>query len=129
MKTNYRSKILSAGLILFLAFSTGCYYDQVLPEEPDLPDGPVSYSTDMQPFFDSKCVSCHNGTGVPLNLEPSVSYNNLITGGSPPYVNVGDPASSLLYTKIAPGGSMENYSSPTETALTLKWIEEGAQNN
>lgn len=122
-------KILGAGLIFYLAFNTGCFYDQVVPEVPELPEEDVSYSGEMQPFFDSKCVSCHNGTGIPLNLDASVSYNDLLTGGSPPYVDIANSTSSKLYTKIAPGGSMEQYASPTETAMTLKWIEEGAQNN
>jgi hypothetical protein len=108
---------------MLLLFTSGCYYDQVLPVEPE---GEISYSMDMQPYFDSKCVTCHNGTGVPLNLTPSVSYDELMSGG---YVNTTDPTSSLLYTKIAPGGSMEQYSSSTETAMTLKWIEQGAKNN
>jgi hypothetical protein len=129
MKTRSGIKLIGVSLILYLAFSTGCYYDQVVPVVPELPEEDVSYAGEMQPYFDAKCVSCHNGTGIPLNLVASVSYSNLLTGGSPPYVDVANPTSSKLYTKIAAGGSMEQYSSPTETAMTLKWIEEGAQNN
>ncbi len=110
-----------AGALSMMIWS--CTYD-VNPTEqvPDI----VSYSQDMQPFFDAKCASCHNGGGIPLDLSPGVSYDALITGG---YVDIAAPASSLLYTKIAPGGSMEQYSSSSETAMTLKWIEQGAENN
>ena len=118
----------SATMAIFLLNFTGCYYDQVLPADvgPEEPIGDVSYSLDMQPFFDASCVQCHNGGGIPLDLSPGVSYNALITGG---YVNTAEPASSLLYTKIAPGGSMEQYATSSETSMTLKWIEQGALDN
>ncbi len=123
MKPKIKLKALSVGLMILMAVNSGCFYDQVLPIELE---GEISYSNDMQPYFDSKCVACHNGTGIPLNLEASVSHNELMSGG---YINTTNPSNSLLYTKIAPGGSMEQYSSSTETAMTLKWIEQGAKNN
>jgi mono/diheme cytochrome c family protein len=95
----------------------------------DIPGGPVSYADDIQPFFDAQCTSCHKGTGIPLDLLPGVSYNNLLTGGTPPYVDISNPTLSLLYTKIAPGGSMAAYSNTQNTAMTLQWIEEGALDN
>jgi hypothetical protein len=124
MKNRFGTKALGASLILYLMFTTGCYYDQVYTPAPDIPDG-VSYAADMQPYFDSSCTGCHSGNTAP-DLSSPGSYGELINGG---YVNTADPASSLLYTKIAPGGTMEQYSTPTETAMTLKWIEEGALNN
>jgi hypothetical protein len=113
-----------AGALSMMIWS--CTYD-VNPSEPvpPIPDT-VSYSQDMQPFFDVSCVSCHNGGGIPLDLSPGVSYDALIAGG---YVDVAQPESSLLYTKIAPGGTMVQYSTSSETAMTLKWIELGAENN
>ncbi len=112
---------LIAGALSMMIWS--CTYD-VNPTEP-VPDI-VSYSQDMQPFFDASCVQCHNGGGLSLDLSPGVSYDALTTGD---YVNLAEPANSLLYTKIAPGGSMEQYSTSSETAMTLKWIEQGAENN
>jgi hypothetical protein len=107
-----------------MALNSGCYYDKVYTPEPE---GDISYSKDIQPFFDGSCVGCHSaGTGIPLNLETTVSYDNLINGG---YISTGDPSSSVLYVKIAPGGSMETYATDNERALTLKWIEQGAKNN
>lgn len=123
MNSHKRIGLFSGCFILLLLFTTGCYYDKVLPVEPE---GDISYSTDMQPFFDSKCVSCHNGGGVPLDLSPGVSFDALISGN---YINASDPASSSLYTKINTGGSMESYATDSERAITLKWIEQGAQNN
>ncbi len=123
MKPRKGRQLVITGLLLYLAGTTGCFYDQVYVAPPERD---VSYSTDIQPYFDNKCLSCHNGTGIPLNLEATVSYNELINGD---YINTADPAGSKLYLKIAPGGSMEQYSTPSETALVLLWIEQGANNN
>ena len=118
------NRVLIASLIMFLAIiNTGCYYDQVYIAPPE---GDISYSADIQAFFDASCVSCHNGGGIPLNLDVSVSYNELLNGN---YINTATPATSLLYTKIATGGSMEQYATDSERAKTLKWIEQGAKNN
>lgn len=120
-----KTKIFHLNLSLFVAliFTSGCYYDKVLPVEPE---GEISYTTDMQPFFDAKCISCHNGGGVPLDLTAGISYDALFAGN---YINTSDPASSTLYTKIDTGGSMESYATDVERATTLKWIEQGANNN
>lgn len=126
MKNCNINKAFTASLLFVLTFTTSCYYDAVVgPEAPET----VSYSADVQPYFDNKCIQCHNGSGAPLNLDASVSYENLTTGGNPPYVDIANPSASSLYTKIASGGSMEPYSSATETAMILKWIEDGAENN
>ncbi len=123
MKSKRKRQLLIASLLLYLTATTGCFYDQVYVAPPERK---ISYATDIQPYFDAKCVACHKGTGIPLNLEAAVSYAALVDGS---YLNTADPASSLLYVKIAPGGSMEPYSTPTETALVLQWIEQGANNN
>jgi hypothetical protein len=123
MKTNKLTTALKLSMFLLILFTSGCYYDEVYVAPPE---GEISYSTDMQPFFDAKCTSCHNGTGAPLNLNADVSYDALISGG---YINTTDPAGSSLYTKIDAGGSMEAYASDNERGITLKWIEQGANNN
>lgn len=117
-------KILGFIMVSMLVLNTGCYYDTILPP---VVDQEVSYSNDMQPFFNAKCVACHTaGSGVPLALDEGDSYDNLINGG---YINTDDPSASSLYVKITPGQSMEQYATDTERALTLAWIEQGALNN
>ena len=122
---NNRKYCINIGLLLITLFASGCYYDQVVPEVVELPDEPVSYTIGIQPFFDAKCISCHNGGGIPLNLLSDVSYDAILNG----YVNTTDPEGSLLYTKLNSGGSMAQYASPTEVATILKWIKEGATND
>ena len=109
-------------LVVLLGFmTTSCTKDFIVPEPvPDV----VSFVDDIQPFFNAKCTNCH-GNAKP-NLEYPDSYDNLINGG---YIDMNDPANSLLYTEINIGGSMEQYATTAERDMTLKWIEQGAQNN
>ena len=84
-------------------------------------------------MFDAKCTSCHNGGVAKLDLTPSVSYDNLISGTAVAtgvkYVITTDPATSDLYVQMDIGGSMESFGLPADAALVLKWIELGALNN
>ena len=84
------------------------------------PKDEISYSADMQPFFDLKCVSCHSGS-TPPNLSAPGSYDDLINNN---YIDLDNPEQSLLYTKINVGGSMAQYASSAERAMTLQWIQE-----
>jgi hypothetical protein len=106
--------------------TTGCYYNKT--PLPPAPTGEISYSQDIQPIFNDNCTSaCHeSGTGVPLNLEPNASYDNLINDG---YINLDEPSESFLYIKITPGQSMDLYASDNERLVILTWIEQGALNN
>lgn len=129
MKKIYR-RVLLLGLVSSIGFMSSCEKEYFEPAPPPDPNDTtpsvdtVSYSLDMQPYFDANCVNCHNG-GIVLNLSPGLSYDALNNGG---YINLATPASSNLYVKINVG-SMKQYSTPDYTAMTLKWIEEGAKNN
>ena len=87
----------------------------------------VSHANDMQPFYNAQCVNCHyTGASAPLDLTEGNSYDNIINGG---YVDLNNPDQSLLYTKINDGGSMAAYANPQQREMTLKWIEQGANDN
>jgi hypothetical protein len=122
MKNIFKINALTTVLLVSLVFTSGCYYDQVVPPpEPEVPDE-VSYSAHIQPFFDAKCISCH-GPNNP-SLEAPDSYDNIINGG---YVNTTDPPSSTLYTVL--DGFMGANVTSSEKEMVLKWITDGAQNN
>ena len=117
--------ILTTAFLVFvmaIAILSSCTKDYFVPAET--PEN-VSFSVDIQPFFDAKCIGCH-GNIAPPKLEDPNTYMNLINGN---YIDIANPASSLLYTKINVGGTMAQYCSPDERALTLKWIEQGALDN
>ncbi|MEP1095586.1 MAG: hypothetical protein ABJG78_10775 [Cyclobacteriaceae bacterium] len=117
--------VIGLASLFILVFTSSCHYDEVLPQVVELPDEPQSYATDIQPFFEAKCNACHGGS-IPPNLSASVSYSELISGN---YIDTSNPASSPLYTSIDIGGSMETYATPSERAMVLAWIEQGAPDN
>lgn len=125
------SKYLLLSIVL-IGLSTSCEKAYVLPEPITPPDPnapPISFATEILPIFTS-CQGCHPGAN-PLDLSAANAYNQLLTAGpSAPYVDTVNPTSSLLYTKINTGGSMNGYiGSQGDIAKILTWITEGAQNN
>ena len=116
MRTKSGIKILGASLILYLAFNTGCYYDQVYIEPPE---GDVSYAADIQPIWDTKgCMNCHNTGATAPELTPSVSYNNLV----PEHVDLANPTQSRVLTVL--DGFMRGDVTASDEALILMWIEQ-----
>ena len=117
-------------MVLLAAIFSGCTYNWVLPEEtvdPN-PDGePISFSTQIQPIFTNKCVSCHNTGGTAPDLSAGKSYAQVVPG----FVNTGTPAESKIYTFPAPSTSVHSWKkySTNEATLVLTWIQEGAKNN
>jgi len=119
-----RTSVLRFGAVAAMLVATSCTKEYLQTPPPPDPNTPVSFSADMQPFFDARCVSCHGS--VAPNLAANVSYNNLIQGG---FINLATPENSLLYTKINVGGTMEAYANSAERQMTLLWIKQGALNN
>ena len=54
--------------------------------------------------------------GAFLTGRLDVAYDEVMDG----YVNLNSPKDSELYTKIAPGGSMEQYATAQERTLILQ---------
>lgn len=126
MKYIKRLYFVNLALVLALMFTTGCYYDKVLPVEGEAPET-VSFVTDVEPIFytGDKCTACHPPTKG-LDLTQGNAYSSL---SNPTYVDIANPSQSLIYTKPEPGGSHPATYSPDEAAIVLKWIEDGAQDN
>lgn len=99
-----------------------CSCEKYIIPAPDVPTD-VSFSADVQPIFNAKCVNCHGGNRAP-DLRPNNSYNALVKGD---YVNTDDPEASELYQVLL--GSHNSRATPDEKATILGWIYEGAENN
>jgi hypothetical protein len=108
--------LILAGILLISA----C--EKVVFPPPEVPEQ-VSYSQDIQPIWDNKCITCHNGGRNP-DLRPDHSYASLLDGG---YINTGSPASSELMEKLY--GSHDSRATEAEKQKILVWITEGAQDN
>lgn len=107
---------------LLIAFLSACSnYEYPV----DCPDGAtnVSYSGDVQPIFNSNCVSCHSGGQAPA-LTEGWSYDELVDGG---YVDTDSPCESSLYQIF--GGTHDGRADSIQISQILGWIQEGAQDN
>lgn len=100
----------------------------------DVPADP-SYSTDIQPIFNSSCVTCH-GDATPYGAYSLTSHAGALGAGSDtvPNVVVNDAASSKLYRRIsgAETPQMPQGQAPLDTAKTAtvrNWIDKGAKDN
>ena len=125
MKTKTKIYYLNISLFMALMFTSGCYYDQVLPVEGEAPET-VSFAADVEPIFSNgtKCTACHPPTRG-LDLTQGNAYSSINDGR----VDLSNPNQSLIYTKPEPGGSHPNTYSVDEAAIVLKWIEDGALDN
>lgn len=114
--------------------------------------GEVTYSGDIWPLIESRCIVCHDEAGQ-VYYESSVRFtdaagtydtflNGVVSedtvGGFTKYVVPGNPAASSLYDKIAndppdsggdpmPGSGM--MLSASEIEMVETWITAGALNN
>jgi len=112
--------LLFAAVLTCILLFDSC--EKVVYPPPVIPDT-VSYSLDIQPIWDNKCVNCHNGDRDPA-LSQDISYDALITGG---HINVNEPAESNLMKKLY--GTHDSRATDAEKQLILIWIEEGAKDN
>ncbi len=125
MKNRFLRLLFLSGTLI--ALLTACEYDFIVPTPP--PPAPpandtISYSQDIQPFFNAKCVSCHSG-GIAPNLKSGLSYAQLV----PAFVTAGTPETSELYIVCKPGGSMASYAPADKLELMRRWIIAGAKND
>jgi hypothetical protein len=116
-----RAIIMVAGALIVVL--SGCT-KYTIPTPP-CPDGDTTakYSSNIQPIFNSKCISCHSGNQSP-DLSDGWSYDELISGG---YVDTDFPCESILYQKFF--GSHSGRASDDEVLQILGWIQDGAQDN
>ena len=114
-------QLLAGSAILILS---GCAkYEIPAPEYPDgIPEN-VSFSVNVQPIFDAKCVTCHGGAQAP-DLSAGWSYDELIEGG---YVITDEPLTSPIWLVFS--GSHDGRATSEETLYILGWIIEGALDN
>jgi hypothetical protein len=126
MKKRHLGLLFLTGTLIMLL--SACEYDYIVtvpePVAPPAETDTISYSQDIQPFFNKQCVSCHQG-GIAPDLREGKSHSALV----PDYVVAKDPDNSLLYTKCAPGGSMAPYTPSADLALMKRWINAGAKND
>ncbi len=122
-------KLINLISILLGIFLLGaCEYATIQPDTPPPPPPPgdtTSFSLEIQPIFNDKCVACHKGS-TPPDLREGSSYQSLFDNN---LVVKSNPEASVLYTCVQPGGSMAAYGTTANNLLFYYWIQEGAKNN
>jgi hypothetical protein len=126
LKHNHMKRYIKILAFLFMIGLVACEYDYIPEEEiviptPD-PDDPISFKDQIEPIFQSKCISCHDSKN-PI-LTTGVAYSSLTDGD---YIKISDPTDSKIY-KRSKDGHGANMSS-AELTLLLLWIQEGAKDN
>ncbi|MCZ4693299.1 hypothetical protein DWB61_02105 [Ancylomarina euxinus] len=110
---------------LFMIGLVACEYDYIVETvptpEPD-PENPISFTAQVEPIFQSKCIGCHDSR-TPILVTGS-AFANLTNGG---FINTANPAESKVY-KRSTDGHGQNMGSQ-ERLLLLTWITEGAKDN
>ena len=114
--------LIFAGIMALIMIFSSCE-KVIFPESEIILPDTISYSLQIQPIWDAKCINCHGGQRNP-DLRPPVSYNSLINRN---YVDTSDAAGSKLIQKLY--GSHNSRASETEKQLILEWINEGARDN
>jgi hypothetical protein len=119
-----RVKQILVALVLIAAVEgfSSCEKYSYTPPAVD-PNTTWHFQTDIQPIFNSNCVSCHGGTQSP-NLSAGKSYLALTKGS---YVSA--PAESSRLYKQMNSSSHISRSTETDRLKVLYWITQGALNN
>lgn len=132
MQSRKLKKLITIFFVLFI-FSS-CSSDYIVPDPPAPPPAPpsptdyqTSYSGAIQPIFNAKCLMCHKQGQTPPVLSEGKSYQSLMT--MPGQIDTIVPGNSILYKKMAPGGSMAPYCKKADADSVYKWISQGAKNN
>ncbi len=104
--------------------------------KPNTPgDTVINFADDIQPFFDTYCVECHNQSHPFLDLRNFYSYNDLLfTGANAPYVDSLNPTQSYIIRRLQGNGYPKmppNPPMPSDGMIdtVIIWIRQGAHNN
>lgn len=102
----------------------------VEPERPVEPAVAIKYLSDIQPIFQSKCISCHGGLSKKGGLDLRSLASITRGGNNGPGVKPGQPDQSQVWQSIKEG-QMPPPNKPQlsadEKQLILKWIASGAK--
>jgi hypothetical protein len=99
--------------------------------EPAAGGATVSFTTDILPIFESRCIGCHGGERTQEGLDLK-THASLMTGSSNgAVVTPGDAANSLLVEMVATQKMPKRGPklTPAQVQLITDWINQGALDN
>lgn len=125
-----KSKLRNIALVILgTLFLAACTSKIIQPPDLPVPSGNLSFKNDVVPIFTKSCAlpGCHATGNIQPDLTAGSAYNSLITMS---LVDTILPDQSVLYKKISPGGTMNQYlPSATDRQTILYWIKQGAKHN
>jgi mono/diheme cytochrome c family protein len=95
------------------------------------PAGAVSFSKDVLPILQSRCVNCHGGQKTEKGLDMT-SYDKLMAGSeNGSVVTAGSPDNSNLIKMIQQGKMPKSGPKllPAQVQMLVDWVTAGAKNN
>jgi hypothetical protein len=98
---------------------------------PSGTSAPISYSRDVVPILQSRCLNCHGGQQTSRGLDMN-TYASLITGSqNGPVIVPGNAAGSLLIQMIQQGKMPKRGPGllPAQVKILVDWIQAGAPDN
>ncbi len=125
------NKISKTILILIIASTTGCYYDNEeklyteVSTSCDLSN--VTFNSNVKPILQASCFSCHSNSnaassGAGIKLENHADVQNLAKNGN----LMGVVKHSNGYSAMPKGGGKLT---DCEISQLQKWIDNGTLNN
>jgi len=92
---------------------------------------PVSFSQEVAPIFDQRCIQCHSGLQASGQLDLS-SYSGVMAGSARgAVVTPGDAGKSKLISLVSSGQMPKSGAKLTADQITIleNWINSGAKEN
>jgi len=91
----------------------------------------VSYSNDILPILESRCVNCHGGQRVEEGLSLKTFADIMAGSDNGPVIIPGDAGNSLLAEQIVSQEMPKRGPklTPPQVQLILDWINQGALDN
>lgn len=103
-----------------------------VPTEAPVQTTAVSFSKDIQPLFERRCINCHGGKdGIKGGLSMRTHADLMKGGKSGAAVVAGDPANSLLVQVIIKGEMPKRAPKLPQNEIDLisAWVAAGAKND
>jgi uncharacterized membrane protein len=100
-------------------------------EMPAATGGSVSFTKDVLPILESRCLNCHGGEKTSAGLSVA-TYDKMMAGSENGAVIVPGDADNSLLVKAILAGKMPKRGPkllPDQTQVLIDWIKAGAQNN
>ncbi|MCX7608261.1 MAG: hypothetical protein N2049_03455 [Anaerolineales bacterium] len=97
----------------------------------ETPASAVSYSRQVQPIFDTYCISCHGVERIAAGLDLT-SYEKVMAGSKNGAMVIPGSASESLLVRLVENGKMpKRGAKPTTEQIQIlrDWVNAGAPNN